>query len=521
MNPTEGDIVITGVGLAGPLGLDKESVWAAVSQGRSGVVPLTAMESTPASLAMGGEAPALPCDETEGLPREVAYLRHAIRAALREAGGGKALPYAPSRCGLVLGTTLHGMRQAGRYLRTGDLTVLHAFLAGDTLRLATAGLVLEGWGGTVCSACSSGLASIIQAVVLLRAGELDAVVAGGYDPMSEYTYAGFNSLRLIAPGLPRPFCRDRQGMKIAEGYGLVVLERAADAARRSAAPLARLAGYGESSDAFHLTKPHSEGDGAALAMRAALERAGLAAADIGLVCAHATGTPDNDGAEAGALRQVFGQALARVPVAAFKSALGHTLGAAGSVELILSMMALRGQCVPASVAGCEQNIEFPELQLVRSQPRSEAMAHTMTNSLGFGGANTSVVLGLASEYPQATSGTASEAIPIAQSAVSFSSQNVREHQDTADSLRSLAVPLAHLDPRDVCITGIGVVMPGMVGNESFVQRINAAAPDQPGITGDTGDISDEALGPWLNARARPPHELLHQADACRRRPGLP
>src|SRR5690606_34977483 len=160
----------------------------------------------------------------------------------------------------------HGMRAGGRFLRTGDPTPLSDFLAGDVLQRAVGDRPLEGDALTTCSACSSSLGAVALAVTLLETGQLDLVVAGGYDTVSEYAYGGFNSLRLVAEGPLRPFAKNRQGMKLGEGYGLVVLERADAAARRGAKPLAQVLGFGESADAHHLTQPHPQGEGAAAAM---------------------------------------------------------------------------------------------------------------------------------------------------------------------------------------------------------------------------------------------------------------
>src|SRR5206468_5765274 len=153
------------------------------------------------------------------------------RDASRDAGAAEKPPYAPERCGIILGTTLHGMRAGGAYLRSGNFEPLRSFLASQTLARACGGLDLDGLTVTTCSACSSSLGAIALAVTLLQAGELDLVIAGGYDTVSEYVYGGFNSLRLVADGPLRPFAQDRQGMKLAEGYGIVVLGRAGDAKR--------------------------------------------------------------------------------------------------------------------------------------------------------------------------------------------------------------------------------------------------------------------------------------------------
>ena len=418
-------VVISGIGLITPLGITAEESWAAIRAGRCGLGPMPAMEATLPPGADGGQAPELPPDFEPALPRETRYLRHAILDAINSAKANP-LPYAPVRCGIVLGTTLHGMRAGGQYFRGGDAALLSTFLSAPVLRNAISGLDIEGFAATTCSACSSSLGAIVQAVSMLRSGELDMVIAGGYDAISEYAYAGFNSLRLVADGPLRPFARDRRGMKLAEGYGIVILERQADAAKRGVTPIAQILAYGESADAHHLTQPHPQGDGASRAIGAAVERAGIDRDSIGLIAAHATGTPDNDAGEHAALATVFGQSLPKIPVVGFKSHLGHTLGGAGAVELILSALALRDQIVPGCVNVTQSDVDLPGLQLSTGAGRPAKILATLNTSLGFGGANTSAVMS-----------------PVSR------------------NLETSFVPAAK---RDVFISGIGVVFPGIIGN---------------------------------------------------------
>jgi 3-oxoacyl-[acyl-carrier-protein] synthase II len=456
-------IVITGAEVVTCLGTSREQTWRGVAEGRCGMGPLTALESPLPKGKVGGQAVDLPADYLPESPREVRYLKWTIERALKEAGALETLPYPPQRCGFMLGTTLHGMRGGGRYLRTGDHAPLQQFLAGSTLELAVAGLPISGFAATTCSACSSSLGSIALAATLLQTGQLDLVVCGGYDTISEYAYGGFNSLRLVAEGPLRPFGKDRQGMKLGEGYGIVILERGEGAAARGAKPLAQLLGWGESADAHHLTQPHPEGDGAARAMAMAIGRAGIAPGDIGLVAAHATGTPDNDAAEFAAMSRVFGADLEQIPVVGFKSHLGHTLGGAGAVELILAMTAMREQVAPPCANVTAAEVEFPKLNLSTGQARPARIAATLSTSLGFGGANTCVVLGPAPKVAPPT-----------------------VHSGSSERLR------------DVFITGIGVVVPGGVGNEAFVAKLSSGSPDA--WEKDTGAIAEEQFIHLLNAR---------------------
>lgn len=456
-------IVMSGAGLVTCLGLDRHATWSAVVQGRSGLAPLKQIEQADQTTSPGGEAPPLPDDGTEHLPREARYLHRAIRAALSDAGAGESLPYPAERCGFMLGTTLHGIRAGGRYLRSDDPGELASFLPTAVLSLARGDIAATGLAATTCSACSSGLGSIALAITLLRTGELDLVVAGGYDPISEYAYAGFNGLRLVSPGNPRPFCRDRQGMKIGEGYGMVVLERTADAAARGHTPMVQVMGYGESADAHHLTQPDPAGKGAASAMTQAIQDAGIGAEDIDLVCAHATGTPDNDRGEHASLKAVLGERLSQVPVAAFKANLAHTLGGAGSVELILAAMALRDGIVPPVPEVTQGELEYPDIALQIGQARRATLRHTLNVSLGFGGANTAVVLGLA-ETPST---------PAAPQIMQRASRHT------------------------VAITAAECVLPQLLGHESLVQHFSRL-PEGP--AGDDDLVDASLFERLLNAR---------------------
>ena len=453
---TSDGVVITGAGLVSALGLSRAQTWQSVLRGQSGIAPLTAIESDLSPNKGGGQAPSPP--EGVGGPREVFFLRMAIAEALAEAGVAEALPYPPTRCGWVLGTTLHGMRNAGEYFRSGELEALGRFIAGSTLSSATRGLGLHGFATTVCSACSSGLSSIALAMTLLEAGQLDMIVAGGYDTISEYAYGGFNSMRLMTDDRIRPFASNRSGLKLGEGYGVVVLERAADAERRGAPVLAQAIGVGESCDAFHLSKPHPEGDGAARAMQAALANAQVTPDRIGLIAAHATATPDNDAAEYAALTRTFDSQLSSIPVVAFKSHLGHTLGGAGAVELILSMSALGEQVVPPCAKGTTAEVAFEGLQLAVDEPRKAPISYSMNTSLGFGGSNTCLVLGA--------------------------------REACRSAVRS--------EEKEVAITGVGVVLPGVTSHDDLVALFSRS--DSKRVEADTGGMDGLNIDHLLSAR---------------------
>lgn len=452
-------VVITGMGLAASLGLDTPAVWKAITAGRVGFGPINAVESPLPVGATGGQATDLPCEFHPECPREARYLRWAVEQALRNA---EALGRYPSaRCAAILGTTLHGIRAGGRYLRSGDPEELRSFLAGATLRLAIEGLGIEGPSVTTCSACSSSLGAVALGTTILQSGQADLVVAGGYDAIGEYVWAGFNSLRLTSPGVVRPFARGREGMKVGEGFGILILERRADAERRGQPIRAVVEGWGESADAHHLTQPHPQGEGAAKAMGDALARAGAAPALVGFVAAHATGTPDNDASEYQALKTVFSSRLVQTPVVGFKSYLGHTLGGAGAVELILSVCALETGHIPACANVPRDDVEFPDLCIAPPDGLRRPLARAMNMSLGFGGANTCVVLA------------------------------------RPDVRRTAPPPL--LPVSDAWITGIGLILPGISSARALADRL--AGDTGPLFENSTGrTIDDTQLSQHLNAR---------------------
>lgn len=452
---SHGRVVITGMGLCTSLGLDVRSTWESVRAGKIGLGAMPAMESPLPPSSNGGQAIDLPTDYQPTLSREVRYLRWVIESALREAGALSSTT--PSRRCTILGTTLHGLRAGGRFLRSDDPEELSGFLANAVVRAATAGLGLEGFAITTCSACSSSLGAIALGVTMLESGDADLVIAGGYDPVSEYAWAGFNSLRLVAPEQVRPFARDRRGMMLGEGYAVVVLEREEDARVRGSRALVAIDGWGESADAHHLTQPDPSGSGAARAITDAMRRAGAQPSDISMIAAHATATPDNDAAEAAAFRAVWGDALGATPVVGFKSYLGHTLGGAGAVELILSASAIRSGWIPACATTTPADVDFEGLRVAPKGGIERRLDRTLNTSLGFGGANTCVILG---------------------------------RTDEADAVRSPRLAPHHMG--EAWITGLGIVLPGAVGPDAMRDMIGKWDP--------TAEISDQMLSSVLNVR---------------------
>ncbi len=240
---------------------------------------------------------------------------------------------------------------------------------------------------TFMTACSSAANAIGLAADAIRSGRVQVMLAGGADSLSRIAFNGFCALKVVSPDGPRPFDRDRQGMMVAEGAGMLVLESLDHARQRGARVLATITGYGHSCDAHHLTAPHPEGKGAIVAMREAISQAGAGPADIGYINAHGTATQDNDRTEARAIHEVFGSS---VPVSSTKRFFGHTLAAAGGVEAVVSVWALMNQTLPANL-GLKEALEDGPIQLVAETSPAAGLKHVLSNSFGFGGNNAALV----------------------------------------------------------------------------------------------------------------------------------
>lgn len=448
--------VITGAGLVSSIGRNSEECWKSITAGQSGIRELTSIEQEIQPAPIGGEAPPEPEDSSD-LPREVIRLRMAMQEVLCEIGLD-ASSQGDVRHGIILGTTLSGMRSGGRYLRTKRTADINGFLAASTLSRLLEPYDWKGLALTTSSACSSGLASICLGVSLLEAGLLDLVLVGGYDPISEYAYSGFNSLRLISENRPKPFSANRDGLQLGESYALLALERSESAEARGANVIARISGFGETSDSFHLTQPHPDGDGAARAIQTAFNGSALKRDDIGLISAHATATPNNDASEYAALKSIFQERLAQTPLVAFKSYLGHTLGGAGAAELILTAMAMRSNRVPQTLNIKRSELEFNDIAINCDPLFESQIDHTLSISLGFGGCNSCVLL---------------------------SSPEVAEVKPSPNPSRV---------SQNVVITGVGAVFPEAVGNDAYISQLKEGR-DPVG-----GNICEAELNGHINTR---------------------
>jgi 3-oxoacyl-[acyl-carrier-protein] synthase II len=299
---------------------------------------------------------------------------------------------------LVLGTTSGEMCLGQEYLlqalqaplcfKRQTERVTHYLVQQQGINLANA-LGVEAELITISNACASGANAIGHAWQWVRQGRADRVLTGGYDALCHMTYAGFDTLQVLSPTPCRPFDAGRDGLTLGEGAAMLALEDLNSAQRRDAEILGEIIGYAATMDTHHLTQPQPEGNAALAAMRAACASAGVTPEQIDYVNAHGTATPQNDIAETAAIQTWAGARAATLPVSSTKAAIGHLLGAAGAVEAVVSLMALRGQWLPP-----ETSLETPDpacrFQVVR-QPTDAKITTTLSNSFGFGGANATLV----------------------------------------------------------------------------------------------------------------------------------
>jgi 3-oxoacyl-[acyl-carrier-protein] synthase II len=337
-----------------------------------------------------------------GLSRHQAARLDRAGAMLLQAAGGawRQAQWQPAdNVPLVLGTTAGGMSLGEDYYRQAVQTprrqrqqatrAIH-YQAQVQGRMVLDALGFDGPITIISNACASGSNAIGHAWDLIRRGQAERVLAGGYDALSELVFSGFDALQALSPTVCRPFDARRDGLALGEGAAVVTLETLAGASRRGAAILGEIIGYGTSIDQHHLTQPHPQGDAALCAMRLACEAARVRPADIDYVNAHGTGTVLNDSAEALAIRRWAGDRAPTLPVSSTKASIGHLLGAAGAVEAVVCLMALGGQWLPAQAAfeSPDPACNFP----IVHKPRDARVNVALSNSFGFGGVNATLIL---------------------------------------------------------------------------------------------------------------------------------
>ncbi|MEY2477020.1 MAG: 3-oxoacyl-[acyl-carrier-protein] synthase [Actinomycetota bacterium] len=402
-------VAVTGLGVKSPAGNDVTSFWEALVAGKSMAAPIEGIDASDLPVRFACEVKGF--DPAEYLGHKEArradrVTQLGIGAAADAVAEAGELDTDPSRCGVVVGTGIGGLRTQEaeeRVMFERGPSKVSPLLVPMMMPNATAALVAmrHGWSGPnlcIATACAAGGHAVGEAFRMVRDGSADVMLAGGAESViSPVTIAAFArmgalSTREDAPELAsRPFDVDRDGFVMGEGAAFLVLERWDRAEARGAHILGEVLGYGRNADAFHLTAPAPGGGGAVACMELALDDAGLAASAIGHVNAHGTSTPLNDAAEAEAISKVFGS----VPVTANKGVTGHLIGAAGAVEAVASLLAIAAGVIPpvANHAATDPDIA---IDVVSGAPRPHDGRPVVSNSFGFGGHNASLVLGPAS-----------------------------------------------------------------------------------------------------------------------------
>lgn len=389
------NIAITGTGIVSAIGLNKEEVLHSLLAEKSGIGEMKHLQSTHHELPVGEvdlsneqmmAMLSLPADKLVSRTALLGML--AVSQATEEA---RLQKQAPLRIWLVSGTTVGGMDMTERYFSQLDKIenreILDIHDCGSCTRQMAEYFDLFDEMTTLSTACSSAANAILLGARMIQAGEADIVVAGGTEALSKFHLNGFNSLMILDKDRCRPFDATRAGLNLGEGAAFVVLESDQLARQRGVAPLVYLAGYGNACDAFHQTASSANGEGAYLAMKQALEMAHIAPEDIQYVNAHGTGTPNNDESESVALKRLFGDRMPRI--SSTKSFTGHTTSASGSIETVISILAMQHHFVPANLGWKNQ---MPEGITPSLGEQNLFMENVLCNSFGFGGNDTALLL---------------------------------------------------------------------------------------------------------------------------------
>ena len=380
------------MGIISPLGTGLGDTLAALREGRDCVSAVTAFDTEKCRAKTAGQVVGLSCLANHGLNvmhRASQMMIHAVSEAL--AGDAGCVPEL-----MVMGTTSGGMSYGEEFYRA---QVARCNLRGRAAKLANyppqkALLDAMEAGGfcapvqIIANACASGTNAVGHAFRLVRAGLHERVLCGGYDVISEMVFTGFDSLQASTQEKVRPFDKGRTGLVLGEGAAVLSLEDWDSARRRGAPILAEVTGYGISTDNHHLTQPHPSGIGPEQAMRRALQDAALTADEVDYINAHGTATAFNDASEGAAISKIFG---ARVPVSSTKGMMGHSLGAAGAIEAVFGVLAIRHGFLPANINYQEPDPAW-DLHIVDNTARDARVGCAVSNSFGFGGTNASVVL---------------------------------------------------------------------------------------------------------------------------------
>lgn len=409
-------VVVTGVGLISALGLDTETTWSNLLQGRSGVGPITRFDASNFSTRIAAEVKQfeplnyVDVKNARKMDRFILYAIAASECAVKNSCL-KVTPQNAERIGVYIGSGIGGFgtieQEHANFIQKGPRKISPFFIPASIANLAAGQVSIRfrtsGPNSATCTACSAGCHAIGDSFKIIQRGAADAMIAGGSEAaITPMGVGGFAAMRALSTRndepekASRPFDRERDGFVVGEGAGIVVLEELEHARQRGAAILAEVVGYGMSGDAFHMTAPPEDGSGAIRVMRATLQDAGVPPEEVDYINAHGTSTPPNDRIETKAIKAVFGKHGGKLAVSSTKSMTGHLLGAAGGLEGGIVALALREQIIPPTI-----NLEYPDpdcdLDYVPNQARRREIRYAMSNSFGFGGTNACILL---KKYPE-------------------------------------------------------------------------------------------------------------------------
>ena len=405
-------VVVTGVGLVTPLGVGSEDTWQALLQGRSGIGPITRFDAWQFASRVAGEVKNF--DPTAFIERREArkmdtFIHYALAAAeiaAKDAGFSGWDRSEGERVGVVIGSGIGGFgtieSEHQVLMQKGPRRVSPFFIPSAIINLAAGQVSIRfgarGPNSAPCTACSSGSHAVGDSFKIIQRGDADVMIAGGSEAaITPMSVAGFDALKALSTRndeparASRPFDRERDGFVLGEGAGILILEELGHALRRDARIYAEIVGYAMSGDAYHITAPPPDADGAVRVMKKTLEDAGVPPDCVDYINAHGTSTPPNDRTETAAIKAVFGEHAYKLAISSTKSMIGHLLGAAGAVEIGVTVLSVRDQILHPTI-----NQEFADpdcdLDYVPNQARRASVRYALSNSFGFGGTNACVLI---------------------------------------------------------------------------------------------------------------------------------
>jgi 3-oxoacyl-[acyl-carrier-protein] synthase II len=413
-------VVVTGIGLVTPLGVGQKVNWQRLTESKSGIGRITQFDVSDMPVKIGGMVPRgegdptlfnpvdfVPVKEQRRMDEFILYAMAAATEAVADSGWTPEDEESRERTGVMIGSGIGGLPSiaagAATLAEGGPRRLTPFFIPASLINLASGHVSIKyGFKGpnhAVVTACSTGAHAIGDAARLIQFDDADVMVAGGAEAaVCRLGMAGFASARALSTNFndtperaSRPWDKDRDGFVMGEGAGIVVLEELEHAKRRGAKIYGEIIGYGMSGDAYHVTAPTPDGNGGFRAMRNAIKRAGINLEDIDYVNAHGTSTPLGDEIELGAVKRLFGDHAYKLSMSSTKSAIGHLLGAAGSVEAIYCLLAMQNQIVPPTL-NLDNPSEGCDIDLVPHQAKQRRVKVALSNSFGFGGTNASLVM---------------------------------------------------------------------------------------------------------------------------------